>query len=95
MSNQQQIEAIQNLKLAFAGEPGKALRDYLQRASGYPSPIGLVQGSPDITAWNMSRWHLVHDLLRLVDSPLPDPVEAVEPHDDFLYPPQEQESEHA
>lgn len=86
-------DQIQNLKLAFAGEPGKALRDYLCRASQYPAPIGLVVGSPDITAWNMSRWHLVHDLLRLVDEPLPDPVEIVQPHDDFLNPLPEQESQ--
>lgn len=92
MTHQQRVDIIQNLKLAFAGEPGKTLRDFLERASGYPTPIGLVQGSPDITAWNMSRWHLVHDLLRLVDEPLPDPVEVVQPHDDFLNP--EQESEH-
>lgn len=79
-------EQIQQIQLAFAGEPGQVLRDYLCRASGYPGPLGLHDSSTEITAWNMSRWHLVHDLLRLVDSDLPDDPETVLPQDDFLYP---------
>lgn len=83
MTNQ---EVVQNLQLAFGGEPGKVLREYLCRQSGYPAPLGLHETSSEITAWNMSRWHLVHDLLRLVDAPLPEPVRGHEPHDDFLNP---------
>lgn len=79
-------ELIRNIQLAFAGEPGEALRQYLCRESGYPGPLGLHETSSEITAWNMSRWHLVHDLLRLVDTEAPEPTGGQVPHDDFLYP---------
>ena len=79
-------EQIQDIQLAFSGEPGKALRDYLMRVSDYPQPLGLHETSTEITAWNMSRWHLVHDLFRLIDQPLPEPPKGYEPHDDFINP---------
>lgn len=79
-------EEIQQIKLAFAGEPGQALRNYLQRASGYPQRLWPDPAATEINCWwTTGRWHLVHDLLRLVDVPLPEPREGTEPHDDSLF----------
>ena len=63
-------DQYQQIKLAFEGPTGAALRAYLQQRVDYQRP--QFSEETHLTYARLWAWHLVHDLLNVVDTPLVD-----------------------
>ena len=62
----QQRQAYLEIQAAFAGEPGRALRRYLTARVDYDHPA--FSEDTNLTYARLWAWHLVHDLLHIVDT---------------------------